>query len=293
MDEEYSFEAKAAADLFVSDFATHIFYVEDSNSEVFYERLFGRLFPNLKDYAVVCMHGKSNIIKKASQPKQLGLSYIFLVDKDFDDLLASPVAGLTYLDRYSIENYLAELGPITSVFVEQHPEGKSARAINLECSDYEKYREELDARLIDITKYFVIVRRYAIDMASTKIDISDLLADAEKWHPMPTREWILAYRQKILENSGLLEEDLKSEHDKAFEPSPGFPDATTIAIHHVPGKHLLPSILKYLGARTIEGFEKSLGKSLYIRILNHVSIDRFKIVKERLLQQHPSLNAFH
>ena len=99
---EYSEHGKAAQDLFVSEYATHIVYVEDSGAEVFYERLFQIMFPKLTDFDVVCMHGKSNVKNKMSEPRVPGLGYIFIVDKDFDDLLGASVDGLTYLDRYSI-----------------------------------------------------------------------------------------------------------------------------------------------------------------------------------------------
>lgn len=292
MDEyNYSAEAKAAGDLFASDLATHIFYVEDSSAEIFYERLFLRMFPKLKDYSVVCLHGKSNVVKKSQQARRKNLEYVFLVDKDFDDLLSGPQPGLTYLDRYSIENYLADLEAAISVLVEEIPQGKTARDLKRECLDYAEFRENLEARLIEITRYFAVVRRFEIDLASTKISFDEMIKDASEWHPIPTPEWLAAYRSKVLEESGLLEVDLDIELAKAFEPSPAFPDVAEFVAYHIPGKHLLPGILRYLGIRANFDFSK-LNKALYVRLLNHVSAEIFGVLKIRLLRGHPDLLNF-
>lgn len=294
MDEEdrYSIEAKIAYDFFVSENATHIFYVEDSAAEIFYERLFGRLFPGLESYDVVCLHGKSNIIKKSHGAQIQDLKYIFVVDKDFDDLFGAPTPRLTYFDRYSIENYLCDIESLVEVLVEQCPTGKTAKSIKLELADYKSFRQELDSKLVDITRYFVVVQRFHLEMTSTKTGFSEIMKGSDDSRPIPTSEWIDDYRKKVIENSGLLEADLDIELGKALDPSPDFPNATTTDIHHVPGKHILPSILKYFGARMLVNLEKSLGKSLYIRILNHVPVSQFDVFKTRLISQHPELGDF-
>lgn len=288
-DLEYSNQGKAAQDLFVSDYATHIFYVEDSNSEIFFERLFQRLFPKLASFEVVCLHGKDNVRNKASEPRLGSLSYVFVVDKDFDDLLGAPDNRLTYLDRYSIENYLTDLDAIIKVLVEEHPQGATAQRVRADCSDYDDFRSALEDRLVEVTRYFVVVRRHWLELPSTKIKFEELTYGSNEWHPMPTREWVASYRGRVLSESGMIEADLDMELAGALVPSADFHGATENPIHHVPGKHLLPSVIRYLGIRTGLELEKRLGKSLYTRILNHVNFDHFAIFKERLLFQHPEL----
>lgn len=289
---EYSQQGKAVQDLFVSEHTTHIFYVEDSEAEIFYERLFHRLFPKLNAFEVVCLHGKSNVRNKADENRVEDLNYIFVVDKDFDDLLGAPIAGLTYLDRYSIENYLADLGALAKVLVEEYPQGLVLKEIRNKCSDYNDYRQKLNAQLIEMTRHFVVVRRHWINIPTAKISTEEANRDSNEWHPMPTTEWIKKYRQLMIDESGLLDSDLDAALAEAFTPSPNFPDATTEAIFHVPGKHLLPNILGYLNIRVEARLEERLGKALYIRILNHIDMKEFSKFKERLLVQHADLAEF-
>lgn len=289
---EYSQQGKAVQDLFVSEHTTHIFYVEDSEAEIFYERLFHRIFPKLTAFEVVCLHGKSNVRNKASENRIDGLSYVFVVDKDFDDLLDAPIVGLTYLDRYSIENYLADLWAIIKVLVEEYPQGMTLKEIRDRCLNYDDFRNDLNNRLIEMTRYFVVARRHWIEIPTTKISIEETNEGASDWYPMPTKEWLQKYRQLVIDESGLLEADLDLALANAFTPSANFPGATTEPIFHVPGKHLLPNIIKYLNIRAEVKLEERLGKALYIRILNHVDMKDFSTFKGRLLAQHADLAAF-
>lgn len=291
MDEEfdYSQDAKAARDLFVSDFTSHIFYVEDTGAEIFYERLFERLFPKLRDFQVVCLDGKTNVRKKAAERRIADLTYIFVVDKDFDDLLGGADPNLVYLDRYSVENYLADLQALVKVLVEEYPDGMSAQKAMAQCDDYTKYRATLDTRLIAVTQYFVVARRLWLELKSSKIPATELVEGSSEFHPMPTNDWIAAYRSKVLEESGMPDADLNLQLQNAFSPSPDFPEATTTPLFHVPGKHLLYCVQKYLCARTVPKFDEKLGKALHTRILNHINIEEFATFKTRLLTKHANL----
>lgn len=294
MDEEfdYSQDAKAARDLFVSDFTSHIFYVEDTGAEIFYERLFERLFPKLRDFQVVCLDGKANVRKKAAERRVQDLTYVFVVDKDFDDLLEAADPNLVYLDRYSVENYLADLQALVKVLVEEYPDGMSAQKAMAQCDDYSKYRATLEMRLVTVAQYFVVARRLWLQLKNSKIPAGELIEGSGDYHPMPTNEWIAAYRTKVLEESGMLDDDLNLQLQNAFLPSPDFPEATTTPLFHVPGKHLLYCVQKYLGARTVPNFDVKLGKVLHTRILNHINIEEFAIFKTRLLTKHASLESY-
>lgn len=289
-DMELSDLGKASQDLFVSEYASHIFYVEDSDCEAFYERLFQRLFPKLSSFEVVCLGGKSKVVSKAKEQRISNLTYVFLVDKDFDDLLEfTPNSELTYLDRYSIENYLADVTAILQVLVEECSEEFTFLSAKKRCADHASFRAFLEDRLIEITRYFVVARRYALELQSTKTPVDEMLKDGNEWHPIPTKEWVAAYREKVLTLSGLSETDLDEELANALVPSTTFPDATTTQIFHVPGKHLLPCVLKYVGIRTTPNFEARAGHSLYARILNHIDLRQFKKLKSRLIDKHGDL----
>lgn len=196
------------------------------------------------------------------------------------------------MDRYSVENYLADLQAMVRVLVEEFPQATSAQKALAECADYETFRQELDARLIDLTRHYVVVRRFWLEIKNAKIPLEELIEGANEYHPMPTLEWISAYHERVRAESGLPEEELANQINSAFDPDPSFPEPSTEPIFHVPGKHLLGCILKYMSMRTVQEFEQKLGKNLYTRLLNHVDVNEFGVFKQRLLNRHDDLAAY-
>jgi hypothetical protein len=293
MDEdEYSELAKAADDLFVGEYTSHIFYVEDTSTEAFYERLFLRLFPKLSDFRVACLHGKENIRKKVAEKRLKNLTYVFVVDKDFDDLLDEKrEPAFVYLDRYSIENYLASLPALVRVLVEEYHQDVTYQNAMAACDDSAAFLQNLEDRLVEVTRYFVVSRRFMTGIRNTKIPVVELIEGSNEYHPMPTVDWIADYRAQLIGATGLPELDVDAELANAFAPSRTFPEPTLIPLHHVPGKHYFACILKYLAVRTKAEFETKVGSALHLRVLNHISLTEFAQFKARLLTKHQDLQA--
>ena len=110
---EYSEFAKQVLDIFHLDSVDVIFFFEDEGYESVYEKLISRMFPQLRSVAVICLGGKTKCVAKAKETPKSNrkIPYIFILDKDFDDLLngVELIPNVYYLQKFSIENYLVDL----------------------------------------------------------------------------------------------------------------------------------------------------------------------------------------
>lgn len=123
-----SADGLAALDVFYDDFNDVHFFVEDEDQENLYETLLRKVFPLLKIARIFPLGGKQAVLKQATNSNRVASAPFgaYIVDKDFDDLLATRVSApnLFYLDRYCIENYVLDEGAIVEVIVENHPKKK-------------------------------------------------------------------------------------------------------------------------------------------------------------------------
>lgn len=115
----------AALDVFYDEYNDIHFFVEDEDQENLYEVLLRKMFPGLTIARIFPLGGKAAVIRDATEcPQDETKPYrVYIVDKDFDDLLGSKVSEphLFYLDRYCIENFLIDPSAIVEVIVECHP----------------------------------------------------------------------------------------------------------------------------------------------------------------------------
>ena len=83
---QYSDGYRYAKSAFYSQFNDVDFYVEDAWQENLYLCILGRLFPRLKIENIHPLGGKENVIQHARANTSIRKS-VYLLDKDFDDLL--------------------------------------------------------------------------------------------------------------------------------------------------------------------------------------------------------------
>ncbi|MBK7680427.1 MAG: DUF4435 domain-containing protein [Chitinophagaceae bacterium] len=80
------------------------------------------MFSKVKLNKIFPLRGKTNVIEKSI--KHIGdKKKVFLVDKDFDDLLGKvkSQSNLFYLEKYSIENYLVVEESLKKYIIEEKP----------------------------------------------------------------------------------------------------------------------------------------------------------------------------
>ncbi len=122
-----SFPAKSLAYLYAeSVFHTQFndvdFYVEDKDQQSLYYSILSRLFSDINIDRIFPLGGKPAVIDHARNNRS-GRKAVYILDKDFDDLLGATVNLPTvfYLDRYCIENYVLEPLAISRFVVAERP----------------------------------------------------------------------------------------------------------------------------------------------------------------------------
>lgn len=121
----YSDSGLAARDIFSFGFEEIFFYVEDEEQENLYENIFNRCFPKINKFKVFPLKGKSNVLDHAVsfQPQLGAVARIYVLDKDFDDLLETKViaSNIFYLDYYCLENLFIDEYSLVQLAIEERP----------------------------------------------------------------------------------------------------------------------------------------------------------------------------
>ncbi|MCA1910284.1 MAG: DUF4435 domain-containing protein [Magnetospirillum sp.] len=294
---EYSDQAKFHKDLFFD--ASVIFYFEDNNHEAVYERLMRRLIPSLRKFAIVCLNGKSQLLAKAKDraPSQGDPTAIFIVDKDFDDILGvmENIKNFYYTKKSCIESYLIDVDAIASIGVEENPTTLTLDLAARRLADCNNFLSKLHEKYEVVTRLFIIVRKHRIqNLQTTKMPLSDLLGDSGYCYP--DDDWISKYRESIRNNclgktEWLLDETaFDIEFTDAFSPKKCGSILLTQNIRdHMNGKHLLMCVKKYIGDCIGVEFEKMNHLSFYIRLIDKVKLGDFDELVSVIIRDNPSI----
>jgi hypothetical protein len=297
---EYSVVGLAVRDVFLADSQDVLFYFEDADYEVVYERFVRRLFPELKVTSVFCLGGKSEVYRKARELPISGKIRVLVVDKDFDDLLGcvEDMPGLFYFDRYSFENYLADWLAVKEIAIEELGRILSvdARAIDAE---FASFREALMAQYEKLTRLFVVARRYKVGIKTTKVDFSTYLdPDVEPPALFPSDEVVAAYRRRLQESCSLatnewLADDaaLDFELANAFQCAKNKMSLATRDEDHFCGKHLLGFILNYCDFKFGTNLANIESRKLYLRLLNFLDLGPLAKIYRSIIATYPVLGG--
>jgi len=122
----FSNEYQFARSVFFHQFNDVDFYVEDEEQENFYLCILRKLFPHVRLENIYPLRGKQNLIKHAAtaQPNRKS---VYLLDKDFDDLLGRlhKQVNVFYLEKYCIENFLLEEKALVKFVIDEKPRLKA------------------------------------------------------------------------------------------------------------------------------------------------------------------------
>jgi hypothetical protein len=112
-----------AESVFYEQFNKVEFFFEDEKKEELYYVIVKKLFPIVEFNRIFTLNGKNSVIEKAEKSLKKK-NRVFIVDKDFDDILGltrSDLPNLFYLEKYSIENYYFEENAILQLIISQIP----------------------------------------------------------------------------------------------------------------------------------------------------------------------------
>lgn len=286
-------------DVFYQDYVAAIFFFEDEYHEAVYERVLLRLMPRLRPFQVICLGGKTKLIAKAKEQRPAGAKWIFVLDKDFDDLVGSIFvhSDVYYLHAFSFENYLVDLRALINLAVDMNPRRLTVKLATQRCDAFSVYWTRLCASLERVCRVFAVARRYRVDIRTTKISIDDLLEGADPENPCPTDEWYQSYIERF---RGVLQGDaewlsdvefLEAELKRAFDKNPRVTFPEVSIVDHLPGKHLLGCVIRAV-ERWLDVRLSNLDVvELYARLVGHTDLRRLAYLAERISGDHPELIA--
>ena len=128
--------------------------------EELYYIIVKKLFPEIEFNRIFTLNGKVSVIEKAEKSKKKR-NRVFIIDKDFDDLLGimrTDLPNLFYLTRYSIENFYFEDNSILMLIISQMP---SVRRYELKYN-YKFIVNEIIRKLKYLSCYFYIAHKNRI-----------------------------------------------------------------------------------------------------------------------------------
>lgn len=297
---EYSIEGKLGLSVVHQYWAHATIYCEDESHETFYDRLIRRIIPNIKDCLIVCLGGKSEILKALKTSKnKTSMPEIFIVDKDYDDFVGdlgrNKYKNLIYLRKHSIENYLSQIDAVLEIALEQKSGSKITRFMALQkMANHTEYYDKLVKQLIKIGRYYIVARKNNIPVKTSKISCSDIYLESNNAWPLPTDEWIDQYIEEFRKqcesnHEWLLQEDfLENELSNAFIAK-DTPWGVLPEIDHVVGKHLLGGVIRYVDYCMDTKIIELKDVELYTRLVSYINTDQFEYLRSDILGVAPML----
>lgn len=172
-----------ALDLFYVGFNEVNFYFEDQDQENLYEEIIKKLFPELKYSRVFPLHGKKSVLAHASQSKtdHSIKNPIYIVDKDFDDLLGTIIQDdrIFYLDRYCIENYLLDESSLLNIIIETYPKSKRSEVQkNIDIPGF--YAQSMQS-LLPLFRLFYAVQRLGLGLKNCSSKPEEFTLKGKPW----------------------------------------------------------------------------------------------------------------
>lgn len=230
----------------LQDFVNVKFYFEDDSKENFYEFLVNQIFPELVTEHVFCLGGKGNVLAEARKEDNSGVPRIFLLDKDFDDLLTkySDPEGVIRLRAYSIENYFLNINLLCKAAAAVCDDLRLSR-IEANKNDILKNFNRIVVDYTPIAKLFYAVRKFnLINVKTTKRDYKDFIKDGDVDNIMPkeiTLNFIDEIQRESLKQSNQLAKiaNINQELASNFVPKKGcVAKGDEKLLPNFPGKHL-------------------------------------------------------
>ncbi len=274
----YSEEGLAGRVELLREFVNVEFYFEDENNEQFYEVWLNALFPDLTTEYVFCLGGKDPVIKESKKENKSGNPRIFILDKDFDDLLEkhTKIEGIVRLNAYSIENYFINYRALSDVAISKF-EGLRLHKIHAYHDEIKDRLDGIFTRYTKLAKLFYAVRKFRLkNIQTSKKRISELIFDKTVDGILP--ECIIEdYIRKIIieaNKQGNRLEDLNVINKELllnFQPKIGCtPIGEDQLAPNCPGKHLFRLLCTLFDRVCGTKFENIASQMILISLIQNI-----------------------
>lgn len=264
-------------DILYTQFNEVNFYIEDTDQEHLYFHILKKIFHDIKLEKIFPLNGKTNVIDECR--KNCGdKNKIFIVDKDFDDILNSKIndlPNLFYLNRYSIENHLVDKSSIYELIREKNPKLKDS---DIEQKfDYNKMICDVEC-LRELSVIFLMIMKHNLQENYFKINCNrDYNITSDFNYKSPD---ILNYIENIknkLSANNINYIDEYNNLEEHFNSSEKY-------LKNIHGKSLLKMIksyletLKMINDYSLESFVYILGKNIEANNFMYIKcdVDRYR-----------------
>lgn len=230
-----------AESVFFEQFNKVEFFFEDQKKEELYFIIVKKLFPEIEFDRIFTLNGKRSVIEKAK--KSVGRkNRIFVVDKDFDDLLGIlkiDLKNLFYLQKYSIENYFFEEEAFLSVLISYLP-SVGRKDLNFK---YNKLINEIIKKLKLVACYFFIAHKNKLpNIKSASLPLEMFFCDLNCTEPDKVK--IRKYKKSIINE---LKKQNKTGYTKELQESKLKLNYDSVSVfNNIPGKHCIQLAMKIL-----------------------------------------------
>ena len=271
-------DGQAALDIFYFEFNEVNFYVEDDEQENLYDMLFSRIFPHLNIYRIFPLGGKLSVLAHAKDPENSipEKKSVYVVDGDFDEIFQKQPApnNVFYLDRYCIENFLADEDGIVDIVIETHPRKKRSEVVDrLMIADL---IDHCIKSLTPLFRLFFCVQKLGLGIKNCDAKPEEYSENDKLWSIDPDK--LKAYQEKVAEK---LEEKGKAEEfSELYFICESELSGKTHLNRLISGKFLLTQIFHYVKSKY------SLGSisfdSFVYRIAKTMSLEAFENFKSEV-----------
>lgn len=234
--------------LFYRDVQDINIYVEDENSEIFYDVVFKTLInSDIKIKKIIPLNGRDNVIE-FSRNYTDSKPALFIIDGDLYLARGERIKDIERLyehDRYCIENFLFSLDGLVEIIFETVAKKTKEEIINE--INWQSINENIEESLIDLFIEFAIINKIDYKIKTVKIGVDDLFVSKSiKDYLISKQKVDDLIKQKRLElilrnglNYNKISKDYNTIKASILENLEGFENKLCI----ISGKHFLMGIL--------------------------------------------------
>lgn len=260
-------------DIFYVQFNDIFFYIEDENQENFFFCVLKKLFPDILLEKIFPLGGKKNVIEESKS--YIGdKTKIYIVDKDFDDILNKIEHGpnLFYLDRYSIENYLIEKDSFIEYIIGERPRINKQ---NIEpILNLENVMINIGTTLSDLIILYIIIQDHCLGIKNVDQN-HERFVNYNGSFTIKTDQY-LQFKSEV--KVSLENKDKRLRIDRQIKNYKNIVSANSYdsIVHHIPGKYLMKMIKHFiehqlhLNSRDIDSFNYRVAEKCKFNSLGHL-----------------------
>lgn len=276
--------------IFYRDIQDINIYVEDENSEIFYEELFKNLIDNnIKIKKIISLNGRKNVIEFSKIYKD-NKAALFIIDADLYLARGERINSIQRLyehNRYCIENFLFSLSGLVEIIYETLA-SKTKEKIKEEIL-WDDVNNNIKNTLVNLFIEFSIIHKLDRSIQTVKIGIKDLFKSHNQSDYLICEEKVnkLIEKKKIelLMKNALKYNKLAKEYTETKKNILEKLSTLGDEIHIISGKHFLIHILfrlmkKHANSQiTMESFKLRLAKHYEPEVLESLKFAIEKTVK--------------